>query len=80
MSGADISKAGPARLSSASSDKPRVNALMMELICKNLDGNAVVDAFTHRGLPLKITSAQAQDKSENLVKAFIKVLEPERRG
>jgi len=65
---------------SASSDKPRVNALMLELACKNLDGNAVVDAYTHRGLQVKITASQAQAKSANLVKAFHKVLEPERRG
>ena len=45
-----------------------------------LDGNAVVDAYTHRGLQVKITASQAQAKSANLVKAFHKVLEPERRG
>jgi hypothetical protein len=69
-----------AESASSSSDKPRVNTLMLELACKNLDGNAVVDAYTHRGLQVKITASQAQAKSANLVKAFNKVLEPERTG
>ena len=55
-----------------------MNALLLELVCKNLDGNAVVDALAAEdgggGGKAKVTAAQAQAKAASLVKAFAKVL------
>ena len=62
-----------------SGERPRVNALLLTLICKNLDGNAVVDAMVAEdggggeGGKAKITAAQAQAKAASVVKAFTKV-------
>ena len=58
-------------------ERPRVNTLLLTLICKNLDGNAVVDALVAEdgggGGKAKITAAQAQAKAASMVKAFTKV-------